>query len=33
MEGIFLLFILTGLALVYTLLFPARKEKSEREGY
>ncbi|GEM_PF-1855991 len=31
MEGIFLLFILTGLALVYTLLFPARKERRERE--
>jgi len=33
MEGIFLLFILTGLALVYTLLFPARKKGSERGEY
>jgi len=31
MEGIFLLFILTGLAFVYTLVFPTRKDKSERE--
>jgi len=27
MEGIFILFILTGLAFVYTLIFPARKAK------
>jgi hypothetical protein len=30
-EGIFLLLIFTGLAFVYTLVFPKRKDESERE--
>ena len=32
MEGIFIFFIITGLAFVYTLIFPARKEKGKRKS-